>query len=337
MFDATTWYRFGHALGLSPCVAHEAFGIERSFDHLREVTSADDALGEEPSSQHWFHGYRDEIEAFVLPFTSASSEKSYVICVACAESDDPYATFMDLGRDTLVRYFSPEVDYANSMSLPFRDAARALGEDVLVGANESRAIVARHDENESLGTLRADLDIATDLARSVSKIESFVPREWGRFADAYALSYDDLAVRVQGAVHGCGVIVQLESRSTAPHIVTNVTIEFPTELPIQKATIEATNHPTFLQGVFGQDLELGVHSLDAKYRVRGTPSNEVCTLLRHPSWLTALQLPGLGRLELAPRYATFSFAGCPPRAKDLELLLACGSPAGTVGTLRPYR
>jgi hypothetical protein len=90
-------------------------------------------------------------------------------------------------------------------------------------------------------------------------------------------------------IHGTLAQVHLwiEADSTTRGVTTVVQIAFAQHLSAD-FTVLKTDTPSFLQGIFSQDIKLGHSEFDARFQVMGEHVEQVQALLRKPDLLTLL-------------------------------------------------
>lgn len=205
------------------------------------------------------------------------------------------------------------------------------------------------------------LDAAVGIARALGRRRVAMPflpeqeaqaHEWQTFADASGFAFDRARMRLTGtATARAG-----DERSTAPgghvevtletepgRVLTSVSVRFPSAVGFG-FTVRRTKMPSFLQGLFGQDIRIGVPAFDDLYLVTGAPEDRVRELLaREP--VPAI-LAELGRasdeVEMHQDGLLYRLAGSFPTSSQLAALVSRGRLTtsalfGEMRTLGPYR
>jgi len=177
------------------------------------------------------------------------------------------------------------------------------------------------------------LDPAIDLAGWLAGRRYLVPpspaeqaqqREWQRFADASGLRFDPHRMTLWGARDGTELQVALEIERQAPF--TSLGARFPSPAPTA-FRITRTATPNFLQGIFGQDIQVGDRAFDSAFNVVGQDDERIRRLLSKPALLQAMTLAAslTREVQVGDQGLFMRVGGSSPRGENLDTLvsLAC--------------
>lgn len=205
------------------------------------------------------------------------------------------------------------------------------------------------------------LDVAVGIARALGRRRTAMPflpeqeaqaGEWQTFADSSGFAFDRARMRLTGTAAtragdapftSPGGHVEVTLETEPGRVLTSVSVRFPRSVGFG-FTVRRTKMPSFLQGLFGQDIRIGVPAFDDLYVVTGAPEDRVRELLaRKP---VPDILAELGRasdeVEMHQDGLLYRLAGSFPTAAQLAALVSRGQLTsaalfGEMRTLGPYR
>ncbi len=205
------------------------------------------------------------------------------------------------------------------------------------------------------------LDVAVGIARALGRRRTsltFSPeqeaqaREWQTFADSSGFAFDRARMRLTGTAtsrvadaltSSPGGRVEVTLETEPGRVLTAVSVRFPSAVGFG-FTVRRTKMPSFLQGLFGQDIRIGVPAFDDLYLVTGAPEERVRELLaRKP---VPDILAELGRasdeVEMHQDGLLYRMAGSFPTSSQLAALVSRGQLTssalfGEMRTQGPYR
>ncbi len=373
-FGAKDWSALGSELGLRPYTQTAGYAQGMGFRQLRRTFGAP-ATGE-PSFSHRLYGRWKGVEVIVLTYDvgSGSSQTTYTGCLARIEPPlflglclkaKPFLHGLfggeslslgdaQLDKELVVEGFDP---------VKVRDFF-ALGDpstQVLLGAirnaapnglmvTDSVADLSTQGTLTSAWTIAPKLDQVMWIARALSARRadiSWTPAEraqraeWQRFADTSGFAFDPSLMKLSGQVAGSSIEVALETEPG--RVRTSVSVRFPTPVSFGFA-VRRSDMPSFLQGLFSQDIRVGHPRFDALYIVTGAPEEAIRALLRRPPIPDILAELGAVSSEVQMHHEGLFFRidGAFPTADQVGGLVERGRLAsaalfGEVASLGPYR
>lgn len=369
------WAELATTLGLVPYAHVVGYSHGMSFRQVQRALVS--RAGPEPSFGHWLCGQSRGADVAVLTYTVGSGSSTVEYTGALARIDPPL--FLGLGVtghgffDRLfgasdIRLGHPEIDKALQIEgfepervgrlLDPRDGGAG---DVLSRMLEALAGHELHVSDSVVcvsreGTLFEPPAIVAMLERAVALSDALRLRrgavppsdgeraqqtEWQRFALAHDLSFDPPRMIVRGTAARAYVHIALETEGQL--VRTAVTTRFPQSVGVGFA-VRPTACPSFLQGLFSQDIDVGDPEFDRSFRVTGVPEAAVRAALARPTLLR--MLTALTRhcveIQLTDTQLFMRLPGACPRAADLEPLLATSRTAtdqlfGELRNPAPYR
>lgn len=205
------------------------------------------------------------------------------------------------------------------------------------------------------------LDVAVGIARALGRGRMAMPfspeqeaqaREWQMFADSSGFVFDRARMRLTGTAMpragddrptSAGGRVEVTLETEPGRVLTSVSVRFPRAVGFG-FTVRRTKMPSFLQGLFGQDIRIGVPAFDDLYLVTGSPEDRVRELLaRKP---VPDILAELGRasdeVEMHQDGLLYRLSGSFPTSAQLAALVSRGQLTsaalfGEMRTVGPYR
>lgn len=164
--------------------------------------------------------------------------------------------------------------------------------------------------------------------------------EWQGFADTSGFAFDGSRMKLTGVAGGSTIVVALE---TEPGCVrTSVWARFPSSVGLGFA-VRRTKLPSFLQGIFQQDIQIGHSRFDDLFLVSGAPEDRVRELLRRPSIAEILVDLGstTSEVQMHDEGLFFRLEGAFPGAEQVATLVERGRIASVAlfgqANERPYR
>lgn len=330
----------------------------------------------EPASfEHWFYGQWKGTEVVLLTFSvgAGSSETTYTGVIA--RVDPPLFLGIGIRKKPFLELFAPPrvttglpwVDdrvYLEGLAServieflsPSSAQGRALLERIITNIDElhvsdSTVTFASSGYEVAIDNIRWQLDnvvyIANTLAlwrRSFPSTASEIELQttWRRFADEAGLGFDAERMTVAGK-QADGAWIEIALETEMQEIRTSVSVRFPH--PVQIAfTVRRTKAPSFLQGLFGQDIHVGDPVFDDLYLVTGHPEEAVRSLLQRPELLRAMKYVGAvtSEVQLNHLQLFFRFQGAASSVDILRSItetarITCASFFKGVDPLGPYR
>jgi hypothetical protein len=365
----------GRTLGLTAFAPSASFSLGTSFKQLKRTLGVP-APPFDPSFQQWLYGVRRGLEVLVVNYETGSGSSSTTWTGAIARVDPPL--FLGLGvsgHPWLELFGSPDIrvghPYADDkLRIEGFDPARITellaphvpqGHEILarmvaaengtsLGVSDSVVAISKSEVITDPGAILAMLDPAIDLAALLAARRAYLSpspgelaqrAEWQRFAEVNRFAFDPLRMKLEGERGGSRMEVALETEGQ--HVRTAVTVRFPRPVGVA-FTVRRTNTPSFLQGLFSQDIRVGEERFDELYKVTGYPEPAVRAALARPNLLALLVGIGQATPEVQLNHAElfFRFIGASPRAVDLEPLVELGHTTtrelfGEVRGIDPYR
>lgn len=373
MSSPHAWANLARALGLTPYEPTAGYGPGVGF---RQVLRSLGAVGKEPSLKHWLHGRRHGVEVVVLNYETGSGSNSTTWTGAIARVDPPLFLGLNVSRqgflanifgvsdvrlgdaaldeELYVLGFEPprvatflRPDLPHVRDLLVRMVGILRQQELCV--SDSAVLVSQtgsHAEPERLGRM---LDAAVWFAQALAARRAEVPRdddlfrmlEWQPYAASAGLTFDPERLTLAGERAGAAVEVALETDGQKVH--TAVSVRFPSSLGLG-ITARRTGLPSFLQGLFGQDIKVGDGDFDDMFLVTGYPEASVRALLARPNVVGVLKAVGARTSEVQLSHAGMSFRleGAYARASEVGALvewaeLATRDLFGAAEALGPYR
>ena len=365
------WAALARTLGFSPYRPHRGYDEAMCFRRMERVRGLV-ATHETPSFQHWLWGVHHGTATVLIQYETGGGSSQTAWTAAIARIDPPLNLGLEVssenffnrlfgGRDIAVgdaaadrqlRIHSLDAERTAALLSPADDAGRDLlghmtsivgGYTAYVG--DSFVRVARSgvhpDPPEALALLDAAVALAARLcARNASMPPPLALQAqrdaWWQFAENGRFTFDAPRMVVRGTRDG--VTFEIAQEIEERRISTSVDARFPwpAQLPF---SAQRTATPSFLQGVFSQDIRVGDSAFDAAFKVQGSPEAEIQQLLRRPRLLQAM-LHGASLstdLEVASEGLSARMVGPVLHAAHLEMLLswACTVSEEIVGRTAP--
>jgi hypothetical protein len=373
MADLNAWAKLSHVLGLVPYERTASYSHGASFKQVKRSLAA--PRTNQPSFAHYLYGVRNGVELVVRTYDEGSGSSQTTYTGVLARIDPPL--FLGLGiarRGAIERLFkTPTMVLSNETAAALNvtgfdearirelfanddpSSAQVLAELVNLSQWEMRisdSVVSLAEQGTitDVGKITWFAENASRLARwlsvrrmrlAASPSELAQQAEWRAFAEERHLSLDVARMQLTGEVSGSAMEIALET--DGQDVVTAVTARFRSEVPVG-FTVQRTGLPSFLQGVFNQDINIGHRAFDELYRVTGYPEPHVRALLAKPELLDLLvRLAPVGReLQLNHGGIFYRIPGSSPRASDLwhhaeALRIASEAFFGAARELGPYR
>ncbi len=373
-FDANDWATLAAELGLQPFLATAGYAPGMGFRQLRRTFGGPAAPP--PSYAHRLYGLWRGAEVVVLTYDVGSGSTQTTYTGVLARVDPPLFLGLELrGKPPLHGLFGGE---SLAVGVPAFDANLVLSS---FDATQTRTFfdpddpaaasllegVARQVPSELLITdsvvdlstpntttdprqIAARLDQAAWLARALSERRAALPwrrdelaqrAEWEAFAQRRGYVFSPERMKLSGQENRAAVEVALETEPRG--VKTSVSVRFPTPVGFGFAARRTTT-PSFLQGIFGQDIRVGREPFDRLFVVTGNPEERVRELLQRPLVTDVLAELGAlsGEVQMHHEGLFFRLDGGFPRGEQLEALVARGRLAttalfGEIGSLGPYR
>ena len=368
----TRWVDLGRALGLQAFEPTAGYGPGANFRQVKRTLGI--PTPGKVDFTHWFYGRWRETEVTVLMFEQGSGSRSTTYSAAIARVDPPLFLGLAITPHAWIRLFETEdvrvghfaTDEAlhiqgadprrvASLLAPGDPAAwsilqRTIGLKALDGFCVSDSAVAAWKEASSanLADIPSWLDQTTALASELGargRALLRTPREraqedeWQRFANANGFRFEAARMRLSAPSTQLEIALETEGDSFR----TAVTIGFPRPIDVG-FTARSTQLPSFLQGLFSQDIRVGDPEFDDLFCVTGYPEPYVRALLARPRLLAALKYVGARTTEVQMNHLQLFFRvpGPSPTAPHLaELAELARSAAGDlfreVAAIGPFR
>ena len=375
LFDADDWGRLAATLGLTPYAVSTGYARGMGFRSLRRSLAVLKSNAE-PSYNHWLSGAWKGTEVMVLVYVVGSGKNRRNYTAVIARIDPP----LFLGATIRTQGFLDDLFSAPDILLgdPLTDGqlniqgfdAQRVREFFRGDDAEAQNALAHLRHASNFGLYATDsavelsesgvesnptniarrLDVATSAAAVLAGRRVRMPfgrneeaqlAEWQRFADTSGFKLDARRMKLQGVAAGSSIEVALETEGK--HVYTAVSVRFPMLVPFG-FTIRRTSAPSFLQGVFNQDIEIGHPAFDDLFIVSGNPPGHVRHLLTRnpvPDLLVAL-----GRrttnVQMHSEGLFFRLDGASPSAREVAELVEYGRLTsatlfGEVSAAGPYR
>jgi len=374
LFDAEDWAFLGKELGLERCLATAGYAQGMGFRQLRRTFGG--PAPAKPSYAHRLYGRWRGTEVVVLCYDVGSGSTQTTYTGVVARVDPPLFLGLELkaksflhglfGADgislgapvldkaLLVEGFTPGA--IRAFFSPTEPRNSALLDGILRAASTGLVITDSTVDLSTQGTVTdprrigAWLDQAVWIARALSVRRAEVPPtrpelaqqgEWLRFADAAGFAFSPERMKLTGTAAGSAIEVALESEPA--RVCTSVSVRFPTPVGFGFA-VRRTNLPSFLQGIFSQDIRVGHARFDDLYVVTGNPEHRVRELLgRAPVPHILAELGEVSReVQMHHEGLFFRLEGAFPTGDAVGALIERGRLAttalfGEVSALGPYR
>ncbi len=309
--DVAEWRALADALSLTPYRPTATYDFGATF---RQVKRALGVPSDGSSFSHPLYGTHRGVEIIVHTFDVGSGSSATTYTGVLARIDPPLllgfglrekgffenafgtprVTFGDytLDKKLYVDGFEPERVYH---LLAPNDAggrdllARAMGLlPYYLHVSDSAVLVAQAGTITDRARIWTFAEQATALASAfaarrralpLSAAEHALHGEWGRYAESHGLAYDPERTRLEGLASGTRVEIAIETAGQLAFTV--VSALFPQQVDVAFSLFK-TSVPSFLQGIFSQDIVVGHRAFDDAYKVSGVPVDRVQELFRRP-------------------------------------------------------
>ncbi len=374
LFDADDWGFLAKELRLSPYLATAGYAQGMGFRQLRRTFGA--PAPEKPSYAHRLYGRWRGVEVVVLSYDvgSGSTQTTYTGVVARVDpplflglelkakpflhgifgSDGVALGSPALDKELVVQGFDPRT--IRAFFSPGDPSTAALLDGIVRAAptglmvTDSAVDVSTQGTVTDPRTIAALLEQTVWIARALSVRRTEVPptpaeaaqqSEWQRFADASGFRFSPERMKLVGDAAGSAIEVALE---TEPGKVrTSVSVRFPSPVGFGFA-VRRTSLPSFLQGLFSQDIRVGHGRFDELYIITGNPEDRVRELLARapvPDLLAELGKVS-SEVQMHHEGLFFRLEGAFPTGNEVAGLVERGRLAtialfGEVEALGPYR
>lgn len=375
LFDADDWGRLATSLGLTPYAVSTGYARGMGFRSLRRSLAVPRPLGA-PSYNHWLYGTWKGAEVMVLVYVVGSGKNRRTYTAVLARIDPPLflgATlrtqgFLDdlfAGPDIVLgepltdgqlniqgfdaqrvrEFFRWDDAEAQNALAHLRNASKfgLYATDTMVelsdsGVESDPAFIARRLD---IAASAAGALAARRMRMPFSRNEELQLAEWQRFADTSGFKLDARRMKLTGVTAGSNIELALETEGK--NVYTAVSVRFPMPIPFG-FTLRRTNAPSFLQGVFSQDIEIGHPAFDDLFIVSGNPPGHVRHLLTRnpvPDLLVALGRRST-EVQMHHEGLFFRLAGASTSAQEVAGLVEYGRLTsatlfGEVSAAGPYR
>ncbi len=366
------WVAVAEAFQLQPFEPVAGFARGMGFRQLKRTLGVPVTRGVE--LKHWLYGAYRGAEAAILTFEEGSGSSTVSYTGVVVRVDPPLFLGLSLGRHGWIRLFeepdielgSPRIDAALRVTGANAERVRAFFDlrDPSVGplidrvmqlealpelwVTDSTVGVAGSGNVVELRLLASWLGRATELAEAlVRRGQQFAATpgeraqqaEWQCFADEAGFHFD--ARRMKLTAKSRPLEIALEHDGC--QLMTAVTLAFPRAIDVGFA-VRRTAAPSFLQGLFSQDIQVGDPAFDDRYIVTGFPEPRIRDLLRRPRLLAALGYLAGRTMEVQMNHAQlfFRLAGSSPTTAHLtqltELATAVSAELfGEITAAHPFR
>lgn len=353
------WWELARALRLAPYPPMRPFDEDMCFRRLERARGALD-LRSAPSFTHWLCGQHRGVDVAVVQYETGSGSSTITWTSASARVDPPLWLGLNVRRESVLdRIFGgPDIQVGDReadeklritsfdpartamlLSPMDEDGRRALrymttlGDSYAFRIMDSRVEVAQtgvHTDPRVVGPM---LEGAAALATWLAARRQRVPptlgaiadvRVWERFAAANGFQLDPWRMVARGVLSGTTIELGLEVEVERAFL--SLIVRFPRLVPVP-FQLQRTTLPSFLQGIFSQDIVVGERAFDDAYKVTGADPASVRALLGRPALLAALTRAAslsndvsVGQLGLDMR-----IPGSMPSESNLEELTALAS------------
>lgn len=360
------------AFGMQPFEPTAGFARGMGFRQLKRTLGVPVTRGVD--FKHWLYGAYRGAEAAILTFEEGSGSSTVSYTGVVVRVDPPLFLGLQLGRHGWIRIFeepdieigSPRIDAALRVTganparvraffdlrepsvAPLLERVMRLESLPELWVTDSTVGVAASGNQVDRPTLSSWLDHARDVAEALARRGEQLPKapaesaqdaEWQRFADAAGFDFDPRRMKLTGKQRQLEIALEHDGAQ----VKTAVTLAFPRAIDVGFA-VRRTSTPSFLQGLFSQDIQVGNAAFDDHYVVTGFPEARIRDVLRRPKVLAALSYLAGRTMEVQMNHAQlfFRLAGSSPTVAHLthltELAAAVSTDLfGEVATAHPFR